>query len=209
MRTRRSKARSHQRRVHSPSFCPTVSSSSTPSDAAAASSNGLNSSGNGTTKTMVRNRDGEGERSKMEEEEQKLLLFKFQRSMEKVQHSAFFTKFMEQLQDLELFEILLGTSEQGGVVDEAGSCWNGAASSSSSSSTGASPAAATNVSDGNFLPHVWLLSTGVAWHAETFTVSGVLSCGLLLCRLKQDAFGQVPAAQIRQCTTERQRELTW
>ncbi len=99
VRTRRSKARSHQRRVHSPSFCPALSSSSTPSDATAASSNGLNSSGNGTTKKMVRNRDGEGERRKMEEEEQKLLLFKVQRSMEKVQHSAFFTKFMEQLQD--------------------------------------------------------------------------------------------------------------
>jgi hypothetical protein len=104
----------------------------------------------------------------MEEEEQKLLLFKVQRSMEKVQHSAFFTKFMEQLQDLELLEILLGTSEQGRAVDEAGSCLNGAASSSSSS--GASPAAATDIIDGNF---VWLLSTGVAWHAETFTVSGV------------------------------------
>lgn len=65
---------------------------------------------------------------------------------------------MEQLQDLELLEILLGTSEQGGVVDEAGSCLNGAASSSS---TGASPAAATEIIDGNFLPHVWLLSTGV------------------------------------------------
>jgi hypothetical protein len=141
----------------------------------------------------------------MEEEEQKLLLFKVQRSMEKVQHSAFFTKFMEQLRDLELLEILLGTSEQGGVVDEAGSCLNGAASSP----TGASPAAATDIIDGNFLPHVWLLSTGVVWHAETFTVSGVWSCGLLLCRPKQDAFGQVPAAQIRQCTTERQRELTW
>jgi hypothetical protein len=37
---------------------------------------------------MVRNRDGEGERRKMEEEEQKLLLFKVQRSMEEVQHSA-------------------------------------------------------------------------------------------------------------------------
>jgi hypothetical protein len=168
VRTRRSKARSHQRRVHFPSFCPAVSSSSIPSDAAAASSNGLNSSGNGTTKKMVRNRDGEGERRKMEEEEQKLLLFKVQRSMEKVQHSAFFTKFMEQLQDLELLEILLGTSEQGRAVDEAGSCLNGAASSSSSS--GASPAAATDIIDGNF---VWLLSTGVAWHAETFTVSGV------------------------------------
>jgi hypothetical protein len=144
----------------------------------------------------------------MEEEEQKLLLFKVQRSMEKVQHSAFFTKFMEQLQDLELLEILLGTSEQGGAVDEAGSCLNGAASSYSSS-TGASPAAAIDIVDGNFLPHVWLLSTGVVWHAETFTVSGVWSCGLLVCPPKQDAFGQVPAAWIRQCTTERQRELTW
>jgi len=75
VRPRISRARSHQRRVHSPSFCPPVSSSSTLSDATA-TSNGLNSSGNGTTKKMVRNRDGEGERRKMEEEEQKLLLFK-------------------------------------------------------------------------------------------------------------------------------------
>jgi hypothetical protein len=129
--------------------------------------------------------------------------------MEKVQHSAFVTNFMEELQDLELLEILLGTSEQGGAVYEAGSCLNRAASSSSSSSTGASPAAATDIIDGNSLPHVWLLSTGVVWHAETFTVSGVWSCGLLLCPPKQDAFGQVPSARIRQCTTERQWGLTW
>ncbi len=76
VRTRISRARSHQRRVHSPSFCPAVSPSSTLRDAAATSSNGLNSSGNRTTKKMVRNRDGEGERRKTEEEEQKLLLFR-------------------------------------------------------------------------------------------------------------------------------------
>ncbi|CAK9212016.1 unnamed protein product [Sphagnum jensenii] len=143
VRTRRSKARSHQRHAHSPSFHPTVSSS-TPTAAAASSSsppsNGLSSSGNGTMEKLVGKQDGEGERRKMEEEEEhkKQLLVKVERSMEKVQHSAFFKKFMEQLQDLELLEILLGTCEQGRTVGETGSCLNGA---TSSSSTGASPAA--------------------------------------------------------------------
>jgi hypothetical protein len=94
-----------------------------------------------------------GERRKMEEEEEhkKQLLVKVERSMEKVQHSAFFKKFMEQLQDLELLEILLGTCEQGRTVDETGSCLNGA---TSSSSTGASPAA-PEILDGKFLLAIW------------------------------------------------------
>jgi hypothetical protein len=156
VRTRRSKARSHQRHAHSPSFRPPVSSS-TPTAAAASSSsppsNGLSSSGNGTMEKLVGKQDGEGERRKMEEEEEhkKQLLVKVERSMEKVQHSAFFKKFMEQLQDLELLEILLGTCEQGRTVGETGSCLNGA---TSSSSTGASPAA-PEILDGRFLLAIW------------------------------------------------------
>jgi len=159
VRTRRSKARSHQRHANCPSFRPAVSSS-TPTAAAASSSsslpsNGLSSSGNGTMEKLVGKQDGEGERRKMEEEEEhkKQLLVKVERSMEKVQHSAFFKKFMEQLQDLELLEILLGTCEQGRTVDETGSCLNGA-TSSSSSSTGASPAA-PEILDGKFLLAIW------------------------------------------------------
>ncbi len=156
VRTRRSKARSHQRHAHCPSFRPAVPSS-TPTAAAASSSsppsNGLSSSGNGTMEKLVGKQDGEGERRKMEEEEEhkKQLLVKVERSMEKVQHSAFFKKFMEQLQDLELLEILLGTCEQGRTVDESGSCLNGA---TSSSCTGASPAA-PEILDGKFLLDIW------------------------------------------------------
>jgi hypothetical protein len=143
VRTRRSKARSHQRHADYPSFRPAVSSSTLTAAAASSSSppsNGLSSSGNGTMEKLVGKQDGEGERRKMEEEEEhkKQLVVKVERSMEKVQHSAFFKKFMEQLQDLELLEILLGTCEQGRTVDETGSCLNGA---TSSNSTGASPAA--------------------------------------------------------------------
>jgi hypothetical protein len=103
---------------------------------------------------LVGKQDGEGERRKMEEEEEhkKQLLVKVERSMEKVQHSSFFKKFMEQLEDLELLEILLGTCEQGRTVDETGSCLNGATSSSSSAE--ASPAA-PEILDGKFLLAIW------------------------------------------------------